>query len=123
MDTPTPTKFNLRRITDFEVIQTFEDSDVEEVLDIFNVKSLINSEFRDRARRILEYLYGYSEIIVDLENNKAFVVRPENSAESIRKYVTEEIYSLKYLHEGLVKYDHKNEAYVVDINNGRTGLI
>lgn len=120
---PTPVKFILKRITDFEVLQTFEESDIEEVLDIFQVRSLISCNYRERARRILEYLYGYSEIYIDLEQSKAIVKRLEDSAESIKDYLREEVYTLKYLHEGKVRYDALNEAFVADVNNGRFEVI
>ena len=108
-----PNIFILTRIGDFEVLQKFPDADIEEILDIFEVRTLINFNYEDRAKRILDYLYSYHDIFIDLDDKKASVVRLESSKDQIESHLRDEIYSLKYLQEGDVRLDPSIGGYVV----------
>lgn len=121
IDNPSPRRFVLRRMSDYEVIQSFFETDIEEVIDIFKIKTLINYHFKDRARKILEYLYGYSDIIIDLDTDRACVMNLPDSAEEIASYLREEVYTLKYLREGDIVYDPILKVLTAK-NNGRVNL-
>lgn len=113
----TPSKFILKRMTDYEVIQTFFEGDIEEVIDIFEVKVLINFNFGEvRAKPILEYLYGYYDIIVDLDIKRACVMKMNSSKEEIDAFLKEEIYTLRHLKDGSASYNPREQAWTVNTN-------
>jgi hypothetical protein len=94
-------EFMVERINDNLVLQTFSD-EVEDILDIYYFQSFIRSKFfteQERGETILNYIYGYRKVIINVETLKASVVEFLSSEEEINEFLRKNIYSLDKLRE------------------------
>lgn len=96
------------------IFQCLPDHDIEDPVSYWYVKNKIEIHFPTKYKDIMDYLNGFRDIIVDFENNQAWVKPYGTTQEGIDEF-RKKLYSLETLREDARKEaekEHQLSAYL-----------
>lgn len=105
-------KFSLERINDSLVNVVYLGIDYDEIVDISYVKNFLLSNLGSETyEKAWSFLCSYKRILVDTDLREAYIEEYQSRDEVLLQYLSDNIFTLKPLHENSIVYNHDLSAF------------